>query len=838
MVFTISIFAAGRRLGNSNLCLGVILGANLDLPTLAGKECFGRSISMKLNFDRLVLVMLAGVVPASSRLGAETPVLRGDAVHAGNQAVQSAGAPTLRLWYRQPAKRWLEALPVGNGRLGAMVFGRVAEEKLALNETTFWSGAPSDQHENPDGRAAFAQIRTLFKAGKYAEAQPLVSQMLGRELNYGTCLPAGELWLAQHGTDGEIRDYRRELDLDQAVASVTFVADGVRFRRDVIASHPDGVLVVRLSADRPGAIAFTLRYQGQGFPWKAQTSGTNTLTVSGHAFETKHSDGRSGVAFQARLRVLTEGGSVSAKRDSLSVTNANSATILVALNTDFHGRNPAALCAEQIASARRMNWPELLARHLADYQPLFRRVTLDLGGAGAKTQPTDRRLEALRQGASDPQLAALFFQYARFLMIAGSRADSPLPMHLQGIWNDGLAATMGWTCDYHLDINTEQNYWPAEVANLSECGEPLFRLVEALQAPGHRTARELYGIDHGWVCHVFTDAWGFTAPGWGLGWGLHVVGGAWVATHLWEHYQFTGNRGFLAHRAYPVLKGAAEFFLDYLYVDPATGFLVTGPSVSPERGGETQPGCMHDRAILYELFSECIAASRTLGVDTAFRARLEAARAKLPPYKIGRNGQLQEWFDHDDGGDTGHRHTSHLVGLFPLDQITPQATPDLARAAEKSLELRLRSRDWEDVEWSAGNTLCYYARLGRGDLAYRSLLNLLRSDTDADLLTFSHSGIAGAPENIFVIDGNLSGATGIAEMLLQSQAGTIRLLPALPAAWPEGKVTGLRARGGFTVDIEWKDGKVVAYRVKSVTPRPVNVSVNGLARTVTTERGK
>ena len=745
-------------------------------------------------------------------------------------AAQPPDSP-LALWYRQPAKRWLEALPVGNGRLGAMVFGGVTEERLALNEATFWSGAPSDGHENPEAFDAFTRIRELFKAGKNDEAGPLINRLLGRKLNYGTSLPAGYVMLKQSGTDGEVRDYRRELDLGCALAKVAFAAHGVRFSREVLASHPDGVMAVRLSADRRGAIGFTLLYAAERFPFAARVQGKDTLEVSGRAFENKHSDGKSGVAFQALIRVLPEGGAVTVGEGSLSVAGADAVTVLIAMNTDFRGRDAAALCASQIDAAQRKGWAALRDRHVADHRRLFLREELDLGGAEAAGQPTDIRLDALRKGQADQQLAALFFQYGRYLTIAGSREDSPLPMHLQGLWNDGLAADMGWTCDYHLDINTQQNYWLTETGNLSECGQPLFRLIEALQTPGRRTARNMYGIDKGWVCHVVTNPWGFTAPGWGGGWGLHVVGGAWIATHLWEHYLFTGDREFLAQRAYPVLKGAAEFFLDYLYADPATGYLLTGPSVSPECGGETRPGCVHDRAMVCALFDACIESCRTLGADADFRAQLEAARAKLPPYQVGRNGQLQE-FQNDDGGETNHRHTSHLAGLFPLGQITLRGTPELARAAEKSLHLRMDRPGWEDVEWSAGNSICYHARLGNGELAHKNLINLLASDADADMLTFSRGGIAGAPQNIFCLDGNTSGAAGIAEMLLQSHNGEIDLLPALPRAWPNGSVKGLSARGGFTVDIEWKGGKVTDYRVASAKPREVKVRMNGELKTV------
>lgn len=736
------------------------------------------------------------------------------------------------LWYQQPAARWLEALPVGNGRVGAMVFGGVAEERLALNEITFWSGQPTGANDNPKAPATFAQIRALFRAQQFKQSKLLIPNMLGRKLNYGTNLPAGDLFIVQDGVGEKTTDYRRELDLNDAVARVSFTSNGVRYTREIFASHPAGVLVLRLTADHPNSIGFTLRYQGGSFPWTAYAAAADTLEIAGRAVEKNHSDGTCGVALSSIIRVIPEGGTVIGSSDKLQVKAANSAMVLIAVHTDFHKSDPKAKSANDIAAAQRATWQQLLEQHLADYQPLYRRVVFQLDAPANENIPTDKRRAALSSRAADPALAQLFFNYGRYLTIAGSRADSPLPMHLQGLWNDSLAARMEWTCDFHLDINTQQNYWPAEVCNLSECTTPLLNLIRSLPDSGHRTAKNSYNIDHGWVCHVFTNPWGFTAPGWGEWWGLHVTGGAWISTHLWEHYQFTQDKTFLAEQAYPVLKGAAEFFLEYLYEDPRTGYLLTGPSVSPELGGETTPGCTHDREVIFELFTECIDSSRILGMDTALRAKLLAARAKLPPLKIGRNGQLQEWSLVDDGGQTNHRHTSHLVGLFPFAQITPLTTPDLAAAAATSLKLRMDRPDWEDVEWSAANAVCYCARLGQGDPAYRNLINLLASDTDSNLLCYSRGGIAGAPQNIAVIDGNTAGTAGIAELLLQSDNGELSLLPALPTAWPTGKITGLRARGGFTVDITWKDRKVVSYRVSSPISKDVSIRVDGVLKRI------
>ncbi len=791
---------------------------------------------------RILLAILIVAMPFAAQERRVTPGVDSFSGTFTNES--AAPSEEFSLWYRRPAADWNEALPIGNGRLGAMIFGGIEGERIQLNEDTLWAGSPYDPN-NKNALGALSEVRRLIFGGKYTEAAHLINEnMMATPLKQMAYQTVGDLRLAFPHAE-TVSGYRRELNLRAAAARVSYKIGDTTFTREIFSSAPHNVIVIKISADKKGKVNFSTAFQSPQNSAALNENG-DTLVLSGTNGSFRGIEGK--LKFQARARILNQGGKLSRacaanpalsqayslsnagkdlvytekslavdENNCLAIENADSAVILISAATAYVdyktiSGDVATRAKTPLERAAKKSFEKLKSAHTADYQKFYRRVSLDFGASEAANLPTDERIKNFATG-DDPQFAALYFQFARYLLISSSRPGTQ-PATLQGIWNDSM--TPPWDSKYTININTEMNYWIAEPTNLSELTEPLTKMVSEISETGRETARIHYGAG-GWVAHHNTDIWRATAPIDAANYGTWTTGGAWLTMHLWEHYEYTQDRRFL-EKIYPILRGASEFFLDFLVKKPGTNYLVTNPSMSPENshpfGNSVVDAPAMDSQILRDLLTNTEKAAEILGRDKEFRESLIKAKNQLPPNKIGKGGQLQEWFEDWDLGakDPRHRHVSHLYAAFPSWQINNTDTPEMAEAVKKTLD----TRGDETTGWAIAWRLNLWARLGNGERAYKILALLVRPER-----TYPNMFDAHPP---FQIDGNFGGANGIAEMLLQNRIKNslveIELLPALPRKFANGAFKGLRTRHGFEIDAEWSGAKLVSATVHSLNGAP------------------
>jgi alpha-L-fucosidase 2 len=776
----------------------------------------------------------------------------------------------LRLWYNTPAitstadrkegwqndQEWLRALPVGNGFLGAMVFGDVNRERLQLNEKSLWSGS-HDDNDNPDAYPSLNTIRQLLFEGKYKEATDLTIKTQvckgagsgngnGAGVPFGCYQTLGDLWL-DFGKNTPYENYHRELNLDRGLVLVSYTQDGVRFEREVFASYPDRALVMHMTTSKKGSLSFKTNLTRLE-RYKTATS-EDHLLMKGTLSDGKVGEG---MKYAVRLKAVVKGGSIAFSDSIIKVEHADDVVLILTAATDYkqeypryRGRDPEVTSLEQLNNVSSKSYQELLDKHTRDYKSLFGKVSLQLTYNNTDTIPTDIRLRNQKDNPDDPLLQETYFQYGRYLLISSSREGS-LPANLQGMWANKIQTP--WNCDYHTDINVQMNYWPADATNLPECFGPLDDLIKSLVEPGEKTASVQYHA-RGWVVHPITNVWGFTAPGEHPGWGMHVGAGGWLCQHLWNHYQYTLDPDYLK-KVYPIMLGSASFYLNWLVKDPATGKLVSGPAASPENSfvapdgsvAQITMGPSHDQEVIYELFTNTLSAAQVLKDSDPLLSEIETALKELAMPGIGTDGRLMEWREEFTETEPTHRHVSHLYMLHPGNMIDPVRTPELADAVRKSLEVRTDI----GTGWSLAWKVNFWARLKDGERAYKLLKNVLRP---IDNYGINMSNAGGTYPNLFCahppyqIDGNFGAASGIAEMLLQSHiregnSYVLQILPALPGAWPDGEVKGLRTRGDCEVSIKWKDGKLLKAEIKSVKGGSYIIEYKSVSRSLELHAGE